>query len=405
MLRWLFVDMNSYFASAEQHDQPLLRDQPVAVVPVMSDYTCVIAASYEAKAFGIKTGMHVREAKEKLPGLLLIQARPKYYIQLHHQLIRASELEAPVEKVYSIDEWAVRLMGKEHEPEHAAALGQRIKDRIAVEVGPCLRCSVGIAPSRMLAKIASDLQKPDGLTVLTLRDMPDRLAHLELDDLTGIGKGMFTRLQRHGIKDVRSLWAISERQARDIWGSVEGARWWRAFHGFDDPEVPTHRSSMSHSNVLDPKLRSDAGAHGVMVRLIHKLGMRLRYHGYVAHALSAHVRYDSRRAWAQAIDLPGVQDTPTLLQHFERLWVVRPRQQGDRPRKIGVVVGGLIPQGQATGYLFADMERPLRLSRVMDTLNQRWGSHTVYFGGMHQARQSMDDKIAFGRIPDEVVGM
>ena len=415
MLQWLFLDMNSYFASVEQQFRPELRDRPVGVVPVDSDGSCVIAASYSAKRFGVRTGTRVTEAKRLCRDIELVLARPAFYIEVHHRLLRAFEEHAPIDTVYSIDEWAAKLIGDERRPQRAAEMGRAIKRTMAERVGRYLTCSIGVAPTRLLAKTACELHKPDGLTSLDTDDLPDRVAHLALDDLPGIGPGMVRRLYRHGIRDVTGLWNLTEHRAREVWGSVEGARWWRGFHGIDEPPITTHRHSMGHSNVLAPKFRSDAGAHGIIIRLLHKLAMRLRHHGYVAHGLTAHTKHESSMVWRDAIDLPGTQDTRELIQHFNRLWdrravMFREDPSGRPPPagvafQVGVTVTGLTPEAFTPRSLFEGDGKALRLSQTMDRLNRRWGGHTIYFGGMHSYRHKMDDKIAFGRVPDEAVTM
>src|ERR1017187_7457416 len=126
-LRILYVDFNSYFASVEQQLRPRLRGRPLGVLPVMTESTCCIAASYEAKAFGIKTGTMVREAKKRCPDMVFVEARPALYVQKHHELVAAVESCTPVGKVLSIDEMACPLMGSEQQRSKALALAQRIK--------------------------------------------------------------------------------------------------------------------------------------------------------------------------------------------------------------------------------------------------------------------------------------
>jgi DNA polymerase IV len=397
-MNWLFIDMNSYFASVEQQLEPKLRGRPVAVVPVESDYTSVIAASYEAKRHGVKTGTRVGDAKRLCPGIVLVQARPKIYVETHHAILRSVDKCAPVHKVYSIDEWAIRLVGEERKPAVAIELGKQIKRQLLADVGPYLTCSIGIATTRLLAKIASDLKKPDGLTVLDVADLPDRLDHFSLDDLCGIGHGMVARLDAHGIRSVRELWGISKQRAIEVWGSVSGASWWAGFHGYDEPEAATRRRSMSHANVLGPQFRNEQDAYGILVRLLCRLGARLRGDGYFAQYLRAHVKDVRGGHWSEGVGLPCVQDTPTLLRKFEMLW----RQRGlggSAPLKVGVEVAELVPAAQVSQALFDEIEKPRRVSLAIDKINRNWGASTIYFGSMHEYRHRMDDKIAFGRIP------
>lgn len=290
ILNWMLIDMNSYFASVEQHLRPELRGRRVAVIPVESENTCVIAASYDAKRFGVKVGTRVRDARQLCPGIMLVKARPDVYVKLHHAILRSIDKCLPVHKVYSIDEWAIQLLGDERRRERAIAIGYRIKQQLLHDFSPWLSCSIGIAPTRLLAKIASELKKPDGLTVLDPGEPPDKLDHLSLADLCGIGPGMRARLNARGIQSIRGLWALSKQQAIQVWGSVPGGYWWAGFHGFDEPEISTRRRSMSHANVLDPKFRNDEGAYGIMVRLLCRLGARLRHDGYFAQHLRVRLK-------------------------------------------------------------------------------------------------------------------
>src|SRR5476651_220485 len=165
-LRWLYVDFNSYFASVEQQLRPELRDKPVAIVAVETDATCAIAASYEAKAFGVKTGTPIWEAKKLCPGLICVLAQHERYVEYHHRILEEVDQHIPVTAVCSIDEVACRLMDNETSVERATAIALSIKRGLAANVGEYVKCSIGIAANRYLAKVATDLQKPDGLTVL-----------------------------------------------------------------------------------------------------------------------------------------------------------------------------------------------------------------------------------------------
>ena len=181
-LRWLFLDLNSYFASVEQQENPALRDRPVIVTPVASEGTCAIAASYEAKAFGIRTGTPVREARRLCPGVKAVMARHDVYVDYHHRIVDVIEQHMHVTKVCSIDEVACELLGRERQPDKAIAIARAMQADILRKVGECMRSSVGIGPSVLLAKTGSDMQKPAGLTVLEFRDLPGKLLRLDLGD-------------------------------------------------------------------------------------------------------------------------------------------------------------------------------------------------------------------------------
>jgi DNA polymerase-4 len=226
-LNWLFVDLNSYFASVEQEVRPDLRGRPVGVVPMMADTTVCIAASYEAKAFGVRTGTIVADAKRMCPDLVLVEARHEIYVDYHYRIVEAVESCLPVTAVLSIDEMACRLMGRERPLLAAMELGQRVKAAIREKVGPMLRSSVGLATNRYLAKVASDMEKPDGLVALPLDILPEALSQLTLRDLPGIGPRTEKRLNEKGIHAMDQILALDCEKAGCGTGCAARTSIWR----------------------------------------------------------------------------------------------------------------------------------------------------------------------------------
>src|SRR5579863_7342702 len=232
-LNWLFVDLNSYFASCEQQVRPELRGRPIGVVPMFADTTVLIAASYEAKAFGVRTGTVVADAKRMCPGILLVEGRHELYVDYHHRIVEAVESCLPVTAVCSIDEMACRLMGRERPLLAAMELARKVKRTIRERVGDMLRSSVGLATNRYLAKVASDMEKPDGLVALPLDILPEALPRLTLRDLPGIGERTEKRLNAKGVYSMDQLLALDCEQAGDLWGSVWGQRLFHWLRGQD----------------------------------------------------------------------------------------------------------------------------------------------------------------------------
>jgi DNA polymerase IV len=261
-VQWLFLDLNAFFASCEQQDNPALRGQPIIVVQTPTDSAVAIAASYEAKRLGITTGTLVREAKRICPGVIPVQARHRLYTEYHERMLAAVDTCVPVEKVMSIDEVACRLMGDQRQVPVARALALKLKQALREQIGECLTCSIGIAPNVFLGKVGSDLQKPDGLVVITYDNLPDVLLGLKLQDIYGIGKRMEQRLNRAGILTVAELWQASPFQLRKVWGGVTGLLFQQMLHGVDiQPPSSRYSKSIGHQHVLEPELRTNQGAH------------------------------------------------------------------------------------------------------------------------------------------------
>ncbi len=405
MLHTLYVDMNSYFASVEQQLHPELRGLPIAVVPMVVDTTSVIAASYEAKRFGVKTGVKVRDARRMCPGLVLVTGRHDEYIRFHHDVLAAIDTVLPVERVCSIDEVACRLMGKEREPAEAVERARRIKRAIIERCGSQMRCSVGIAPSRFIAKVAADMQKPDGLTVIEKRELPERLFGLGLIDLPGIGPKMLARLGRAGITTVEQLCRAGERELGKAWGSIIGREWHYRLRGDTSRDPPTPRRTIGHSHVLSPERRSMEKARAVGVRLVTKVGQRARFMGYGADHMTLSLRFLRPRGergggdplrWHARAPLGGTCDTPALVRAFADLWSRVPEAP---VLKIGVTLHDLV-RIAGIDPLFRGQAGMERLSRAMDAINRKHGADAVYPASMQDARSSAPRRIAFGNIPD-----
>ncbi len=412
-LRWLYVDFNSYFASVEQQLDPRLRGKPVIVIPVETDSTCAIAASYEAKAFGIKTGTPVYEAKKICPGVICVLGRHEHYVEFHNRILDEIDNHIPVTKVCSIDEMACQLMNNERSVGRISAIAQSIKTGLAKNVGEYVRCSIGVAPSKYLAKVATDLKKPDGFTIVQTSELPDRLLSLKLRDLPGIGHNIEQRINRAGIYDMRGLYNLQPKHMRAIWGSLWGEKMWYYLRGYDLPDEETNRSSVGHSHVLSPDLRPPAEAYQVARRLVMKASARLRRMEYYAGAFVVSVRLENGpRVGLEARCQPS-QDSFTFLQLLDELWqeIVRETKTA-RIKKVNVTLHALTAGKdlQVQPDLFDTMKKPAetkqrmrcdKISKAMDALNQKFGKDTVLLGMTASRSQAFTGtKVAFTRIPD-----
>lgn len=398
-LRALVVDFNSYFSSCEQQARPELRGKPVAVAPMLTDATCCIAASYEAKKFGVKTGTGVGDARMMCPGLIVVEARPELYVKLHEDLLEVIEACIHVERVMSIDEIGADLTGKLRERGRARELALKIKREIAARVGTELRCSIGIAPNHYLAKTASDMQKPDGLVFIEQEDLPHCLHRLALRDFCGIGRNMEQRLIEHGIRTSEQLCAATKEELRQVWGSVEGERMHQALRGEFVYRPPEQSSSVGHSHVLPPEERNEKDAFAVLNRLLQKAAMRLRKMGYYAGGMHVSVRHVKQSRWSEECRFTETQDTVEFLRALRMLWERRPAKCPP-PMKVGVTLFHLVEEHNRTPSLFDRTTARKDLNAGIDKINKLFGNNTVYFAGAHSARKSAPMRIAFSRIPE-----
>ena len=417
-LRWLFIDLNSYFASVEQQLNPTLRGLPVVVRPAPSEHTCAIAASHEAKAFGVKTGTRISDARklcaDKGVELAVIEARPDVYVDVHKKIVAEIDRHLPVWKVCSIDEAACRLEGPDRLEANAAAVARRMQAGIRERVGEWLGSSVGLAPSRFLAKAACGMMKPNGLTVLRADALPGRLLDLPLRHFPGIGHRMEKRLAAAGVMTTEDLWNLDGHQARRLWNSIEGERLWRGLHGLDSIETPeAPRASISHGHVLAGSMRSPDQARAVARRLVVKCAARLRRMDLrgAGLGLSVDLERDASGRWRGAgrdRRFAPTNDTFPMLRAVEEMWdELASEMRGKRLRYVGVAVFHLNPPGAWSPDLFGwtpEVEqnpRSMKLSQALDALNTRFGKDTVSIGPKPDLPDFVGAKIAFNRIPEE----
>lgn len=397
-LNTMFLDFDSFFASCEQQRQPHLRGRPVGVIPVATDHTCCIAASYEAKAFGVKTGTPIPEARRLCPGIAFVLAEHRVYIEFQQKALEAIDQCAPVWAVHSIDELSIKLCPRTRQRDEAIRLGRAIKESLTSRVGECMRCSIGIAPNRFLAKTASNLDKPNGLCVLDETSIPDRLYDLDPKKLTGIGGAMRERLRRRGIDTIGRLYECSERDLHDIWKGVMGAMWWAQLRGGSDwYDRPSTRQSVSHGHVMSPELRTHEGARSLGVRLLAKACVRLRDINHHATRMTVFVRFEDGHRWATDDVFEPSRDSLVLQRVLARVW--NPPTH-DRPKQVIVVLSGLTPSHNVEASLFDAAEKSSELSDVFDRITRRYGYDAIYSASMHHAKKAAPRRIAFGNVPD-----
>jgi DNA polymerase-4 len=280
-----------------------------------------------------------------------------------------------------------------------------------------------MAPNRYLAKIASDMQKPDGLIGLLPSQLPRAIAHLHLRDLPGVGARTEVRLNAKGIATMEQLLALDRAGMHKLWDSVWGDRlyhWLRGEETGDDgaPVASGVQKSLGHSHVMAPEFRTPEGAWSIAHKLLHKAAMRLRMEKFYAGSLAVTVRFAMTKeqatrmktkrhfsglthsGWGMEARFRDCRDTLTLLEVLRGIWSQRPQGEDfQRPFFVGVTLRNLIPENEYQAELFADPNNRAELSATMDKLNLKYGHTTLHFAGMLPARESAPTRIAFTQIP------
>ena len=409
----LYLDFDSFFASAEQHFNADLRGRPLGVVPLDSPHTSCIAVSRKAKARGVASGSSVREARRILQDMIFVIARHDAYVRLHKRILDVVGTILPVAKVRSIDEVVCHLSPGE------AAQGKTLSDRIKCALreafSPALTCSIGMAPTELLAKVGAEMNKPDGFALIEARGLPGSLSHLDLRDLPGISKGIGARLAASGVQDIDGLWRLAPKQARKIWGNVEGERFWNEFHGFHAERPETRKSMYGHGRVLPRDGRSPDQVEACARQLLLSAARRLRRDELRATELSLGFRggrgpETAQWTWREAF--PAARDDRSFTRALSKALTKARRSLRFSPHSVSVTLHGLVSDGEITGDLFggaledggdtASRERWEKVSDLMDSLRRSHGTKALSLGVQDDIPGGyVGAKIAFGRIPEE----
>ncbi len=389
--RIIHLDINSCFATVEQQANPLLRDKPVVVAAYTTNSGCILAASITAKRIGIKTGMRVGDAKQIYPRLIVLTPDPSKYRFVHKKIFKILKDYSDNVIPKSIDEFVFKLQ-KNTSPYLAS---KEIKERIKKEVGEYITVSIGISTNRYLAKIASNLEKPDGLSIIDKDNFRLIFSKLNLKDLTGIKKGNSARLNLYSIKTVNNFYDAPIWKLKLAFGGIVGLYWHSRLHGFEVDNFKTIRKTYGNSYAPPPNK-----AHlklEILSKLCEKTGFRLRNAGLFAEGIHLAISYRDGTFWHKGIKTKEVIfDSNDMYK--ESLNLLRQSPSNELPRIIAVNVYGLQKNKNLQLSIFKDVDRKNELIKALDKVNKKWGLYTI-----HSARISTDptvvqDRISFGQL-------
>ncbi|MCC7543172.1 hypothetical protein IT415_00465 [bacterium] len=393
--RTLYIDMDSFFASAEQQRRAELRGKPVGVCPFVSDNGCIVAASREAKRMGVKTAMRVSEARRRVPGIILVRDTPQYYRAIHAEVLRILEATLCRLDVRGIDEMRLEIPSYMRTASQVEELIRYIKQSLRDRLGEVLTASIGIGSNGWQAKQAASFNKPDGLFVLRQSDLAEFYAQRKLIDCTGIRHRMSRRLYSMGIQSVLDLYHAPEPLLRKELG-ISGTKWYLRLRGFEVDQRPeTLKKSIGHQTTLMPRpAETLADLEGMLVKMLLKVGYRLRATHRLARGMMISVRFIDGGGWSKAIrHMTPVASHAGLVAEMEQL--TKPLGSRYRPvKKATIVTFDFVAEGQQS-YLPLESDRQLALSRALDELRGRFGARAVMTGS-GVSRDIFPDRIGFG---------
>lgn len=413
----MHIDLNSCFATVEQQARPMLRKRPVAVVNRRTEHTMIVTCSYEAKAMGVKLGMKLKDAKKLCPELIGVESDPPKYRHVYHKMLDIMNDYSAHVRMKSIDEGvidfaeaprAIVARGLEH-------IGYEIKQRMRDEIGVAMRCNVGIATNRFLAKTAAGLNKPDGLTVITSENLRQTFAKLQLVDITGIAERNAARLEAVGIMTPLEFLDADERLLRTmVFKSINGTQWHQRLRGWEVDKVDHDMKTAGRQFVLDGY---DLPYDQILKRLHHlceATGKKIRSQGKVARGVQvwatthrergAHgetmrggweVRTGSRYWHARHMATAPFFSDQAIYQQARQLF----RDAPPLIRTIGVTVYELSDDTDPQLSLFGDeLARTQALVSAVDEINDRYGKHVIHSADTLGVYEAVDEKIPFGSI-------
>jgi DNA polymerase-4 len=393
----MHIDLNSAFASAEQQAWPSLRGRPMGVTNRLSPECCVIAASYEAKALGIRVGMRRSEAVALCPEFVLLETDPSKYTYMYQNLMRIMKTYSPNIKMKSIDEGVIDFHGTRLVNQRSLTdIGMEIKQRMASEIGKCMRVNIGIGPNRFLAKTAAGLHKPDGLDVIDYHNLVDIYKSLELRDLSGIARGYSTQLKLYGIRTpLQFLEASEELLRRQVFESINGLHWHNRLRGYEVDDYQTHLGMVGRQWVVKSASNDDEYLRSCLHYLAETTGVKLRYRGAMARGVCVWVRFAAGGGWQDKQMLHAtIYSNQDIWTQVSRLFDRRPKHM--KLSMMGLYLYQLTPSSRSQMSMFSDVQKADYLTRATDEINDFYGSFTVYSADSLTGTRSIKQKIPFG---------
>ncbi|MBL8014716.1 MAG: hypothetical protein JNK26_00830 [Candidatus Doudnabacteria bacterium] len=389
----IHIDLNAFFASCEQLTNPFLRGKPIGVTSAQKyDYAAILAASYEAKRRGVKGIMRVFEARQVCPEIILVPFDSIKYYNINQRVMKILSEYTPKMEIYSIDEAFLDMSPVLHlYKKPIDEIAQEIKDRIRAEVGTTLTSSVGIAPNKLLAKVASDWKKPDGMTRIDWDKRFEYLDQLELGDIWGIGYHATPKFEKLGIKSTRQLRELSDEALRSIVGSYYTRLRLIANGEYYDPVDPSRnskpRKTMQHAHTLSTPTNDKEELKSVIRKMAERLAIRLRKHGQTARSVYVGLRPEKLKyyGWNQVSTYSGFGKVEFTTSHGKDIYEAAVKLFDDfdisdtKIRLVAVGVSHLDSINKLAFDIFTD-PKTLELDKAIDQLNATYGSFTVRTG-------------------------
>ncbi|GGE22920.1 DNA polymerase IV [Marinithermofilum abyssi] len=375
----LLADMNAFYASVEQVLHPELQDKPLIVCgDPTRRHGIVLAASYEAKACGVKTGMPVSQAKELCPSACLVPPHMRTYVQMSVRILDILRQFSPLVEPFSIDEAFVELTGCEALFGTGEEAARCVQKRILKETG--IPCSIGVGPNKLLAKMAAEMEKPLGLTILTQADVPKRVWPLPVKKLFGVGPRMEHHFHRMGIRTIGDLAHADPERLHRRFGII-GRVLHQSAHGIDHSPVDPHsldsNQSIGHQFTLPRDYDTEEDLRIVLRELAEEVAGRARKAGYTGRTVSLTLKGTDFRSIHRSFTLP--ESTQFGRTVFEGAMKLFHRHWNQQPvRLVGITLSNLQPDQGVQLDLFGKRDKEARLAATVDAIREKYGTGSIF---------------------------
>ncbi|MBN3522790.1 DNA polymerase IV [Paenibacillus apiarius] len=383
----LHLDMNAFYCSVHEAEDPeQYKGQPTAVAgSIELRKGIIVTCSYAARKLGIRTGMHVRQALRLCPHLMLIRPDFHLYRRYSRAFIEIAKSYTPLVEVMSIDECYMDITGSKifGTP---LAIANELQQRIREELS--LPCSIGVAPNKLLAKMASDMKKPNGITVLRIRDVPKLLWHKPCGEMFGIGQKTAMKLSRSGIRTIGELAQADEKRLVSMFG-VHGHWMKRAANGQDEGRVNPEREqskSIGHTTTLPKDVDTVEEVRRVLLNLADQVARRMRRQQLMTQTVQLTIRTPDMKTITRSNTLEGPTDDAAKL--LEEAWRLYERHWPEHKpiRLLGITAQNLLAKQEAAVQLdlFDYEQQPKRdqLNETMDRIRDKYGENAIVTLGM-----------------------
>jgi DNA polymerase IV len=372
----MHIDMNAFFAGVEQSVNPALRGKPIGVIG-SGKRTVVTTASYEARAFGVKTGMTVYEARKLCPRIILVVGNNQRYTDTCTKLVELYHSYTPVVEVYSIDECFLDMAGTAKNIEELKPVALAIKKAIVDRFH--LTCSIGIAPNKLVAKLASDMQKPNGLVLIRQEDIPGVMEHLPVQDLCGIGRKMREHLFYMGITTCGELSRAPVERLKHRFGVVGEYLHYMALGQDNSPVVTLDQTpadkSVGHSMTIDHDVAGRDEMETYLLQLSEKVGRRMRKNHFTGRTVALTVRYADFTSFTKR------KSVPEFLYNSSDIYLVARQMLQEVKLKMPVRLLGVSVANLAQDVLqlplLENEQKKIKATNALDAINDKFGEHTV----------------------------